>query len=70
MKLDISLDLDNLWTGAEWDETLGEMLREEIRSVIKAEMKKSVKEWAGLKKVIKEYKQRAIQEAMDNIGIS
>lgn len=70
MKINASIDLDELWTGSEWSETVASMITDELRAVIRAEIKKSLKDDPKLKKMIAAYKTTAIQQAMEKVGLS
>jgi len=69
MNLKVELNLDDIFTGADWSETIGEILRDELKGEIRAQMKKAVKEDKSLQRVIKEYKNRAVRGAMDALGL-
>jgi len=69
MNLKVELNLDDLFTGADWQETIGEILRDELKGEIRQQMKKSVKADTKLQRVIKEYKNRAVKEAMNKLGL-
>jgi hypothetical protein len=68
--LKAELNLDELWTGAEWQESVAGMIKDELKFAIRDAMRKALKEDKDLQKVIKEYKKRALKEALQNIGMN
>lgn len=67
MPLNVQLDLDDIWTGEEWSSTIGDLLRDELRAAIKAEIRSAIKKSPPLKKIIKKYQDRAIAEALEKL---
>lgn len=66
-KLKMELDLDSIWTGDEWGTTLGEILKDEIKTVVRSEIKKSLRENSDLKQAIAALRRRAAQKIIDEL---
>jgi len=69
MAIKIELDIDKIWTGAEWDTTLGEIMRDEIKAVVKSEVKKALRESTDLKKAITALKKKAASKILENLAL-
>ena len=65
--LKIELDLDKIWTGDEWDTTLGEIMRDEIKAVVKAEIRKALKSSTDLKRAIATLQKRAAANIIEGL---
>lgn len=59
----VSLDLDELFTD-EWNNTVAEMLRDEVKNCIRIEMKKALSEDKNFKKLVRECEQLGILNIM------
>ncbi len=60
MKLE--LDLEDVFSGEHWDTTVGEIIRDEIRLLVKAEVKKAVKTDRKLRAAIKKLQDKAAED--------
>ena len=60
----IEVDLDKIMTGAPYEGSVGEILRDELRLLIKSEIRKSLKDDRDLKRLISEMRKRAIAAAI------
>lgn len=65
--LKIELDLDKIWSGDEWNTTIGEIMREEIKFVVRKEISKALKESTELKKAIIALQKRAAAQLLKEI---
>ncbi len=57
----LTIDLDAIWADGDWGTTVGEIVRDEIRIVVKREVKKAVKDDPDLKRAIRQLTTRAAQ---------
>ena len=68
MKIEAVLNLDEIMTGPDWDTSIAEMVRDELRLVIKAEIKKAISNDKDIAKAINAMKKRAAAELMASLG--
>jgi hypothetical protein len=68
MEVVAKIDLDDLWSGDEWGTTVGQILTDELRSVIKAELRKSIKSDKDFTKLIEKLREQAITEALKAVA--
>ena len=61
----IELDLDTVFSGNDWGTTVGEIVRDEIRALVKAEVKKAVKTDKKLLAAIKKLQAKAAEGIVD-----
>jgi hypothetical protein len=65
--MNVILNLDEIWTGDEWDTTVGELLRDELKLAIRAEIKKGLRESKDFKAAIAKLQKAAMDEALQKI---
>ena len=58
----IELNLDDVFSGDDWGTTVGEIVRDEIRALVKAEIRKAIKTDEKLKAAIKKLQDRAAED--------
>ena len=58
----IELDLDDVFLGDHWGTTIGEIVRDEMRMLVKAELKKAIKTDKKLKAAIKKLQDKAAED--------
>ena len=58
----IELDLDDVFTGDHWETTVGEIVRAEIRALVKLELKKAIRTDKKLRAAIKKLQDRAAED--------
>ncbi len=58
----IELNLDDVFSGDHWGTTVGEIVRDEIRALVKAEVKKAVRTDKKLLAAIKKLQTRAAED--------
>ena len=64
MKINAILDLDDIWVGHEWDETIGSIIRDEMKTLVKTELRKALKEDREFQKAMRTMKKKAIQQLL------
>lgn len=69
MAIKIELDIDKIWTGDEWGTTLGEIVRDEIKAIVKSEVKKALRENSDLKKAIAALQKKAAANIFENLAV-
>ena len=62
MKLDASIDLDQIETGTDWGETVAELIREELRTAIAKEICGLVKNDPSIKRAVNKAKKSAVEQ--------
>ena len=65
MKIEATIDLDELWSGDEWDSTVAGLIRDELKIVIRKEIKNAVQKDPTLKKAIKSIQNKAAQTIIE-----
>ena len=64
----MELDLDRIWVDDDgWNSTLASIVKEELRTVIKTEIRKALRESTDLKKAIKALHKKAAQQILDEL---
>jgi hypothetical protein len=63
----IAINLDEVMSGDHWDTTVGEIIRDEIKSAVRAEVRKNVRANPDLKKAIKALEKYASQQIIEAI---
>lgn len=58
----IEIDLEEIFTGEQWEETVADIIRDELKSVIRNELKKEFKENITFTGAMKKVRERAAQE--------
>jgi len=64
VKIKAEIDLDEIMAGGDWDTSIGEMVRDELKSVIKAEIRSAIRSNDKLKKAIKALESRAADQIL------
>lgn len=65
----ISIDLDEVMSGDHWETTVGEIIRDEIKLVVRSEVRKFAKNSPELKKAIKALEKHAAKQITDSLKV-
>lgn len=66
--INISINLDEIYTGDEYGETIARIIKDEIEYYIKSEVKKIMKKDKELKKFISDYKSKVVTKIIDGMA--
>jgi len=58
----IEMNLDDIWLGHDWGTTVGEIVRDEIKALVKSEVKKAIKTDRKLRVAIKKLQDKAAED--------
>ena len=62
MKIEAVVDLDDIFVGGGWDTTIAEIVRDELKAVIRKEIKGAVSSDPKLKRAIAAIQKRAAEQ--------
>lgn len=67
MDLNFKVDLDSIFVGGEWETTVGEIIKDELRAAIKAEVKRGLKNNPLLQKAVKAVQNEAAKKIIESM---